>query len=464
MPRSARIPLIAAAVVFGVATAAVLAFNLHLQSPGMQQQLREAAMRTIGLPLSIRSATYTPWGGIRLRGLVVPDMENQGVNFLEASEFQIVFRLFPLLRREFVVSRLSLNEAILTWRQAADGRWRVPRDPGEATARGPSDAVTPAPTPTPAAPPAGVADAAHAPFGVSVERIQVLRSRLLFENRDRWPLLDADGIAVKVDLSGRGDARGLAEVPEAVIAGLLVARNLGSNFTLENGLLALPDIHGEVAGGNLSGRGSIATREEGSPYEWSLRLEGVKLGELRAAAKLGGTRFEGVLGAGLDLKGRNAPNRQVRGNARVEIGGGRIVPSPYIQDIGRILDIRELRGMDLREARADLRIDDDLIHLEPVWLRAEDIAIELRGTVTRTGKLDLKGNLLLSPGIAGNVASRTGRTFPVTSIPGLPDYRAVAFKVGGTIQAPDSNLASQLLGGGIGGQIGEFFLNFLGAP
>ncbi len=462
MPRSARIPLIAAAVVLAVATAAVLAFNLHLQSPGMQQQLREAAMRTIGLPLTVRSATYTPWGGIRLRGLVVPDMENQGVNFLEASEFQIVFRLFPLLRREFVVSRLSLDEAILTWRQAADGRWRVPRNPEEATARGPATAVTPAPTP----PPAQVAAAGRPPFGVSVESVRVRRSRMLFENRDRWPLLDADGIAVEVDLSGpgRGDAHGRAEVPEAVIAGLIVARNLAGDFTLENGLLSLPDIRGEVAAGILSGRGSIATRAEGSPYEWSLKLEGVKLGELRASAKLGGTRFEGILGAGLDLKGRNAPDRQVRGSARIEITDGRIVPSAYMQDIGRILDIRELRGMDLREARAEMRIDDDLIHVEPLWLRADDIAIELRGTVTRSGKLDLKGDLLLSQGIAENVSSRTGRTFPAATIPELPGYRAVAFKVGGTIQNPDSNLASQLLGGGLGGQIGEFFLNFLGAP
>ncbi len=459
MPRCARIPLIVAAAVLAVATAAVLAFNLHLQSPGMQEQLREAAMRTIGLPLTVRSATYTPWGGIRLRGLVVPDMENQGVNFLEASEFQIVFRLFPLLRREFVVSRLSLNEAILTWRQAADGRWRLPRNPDEAAAQGPAGAVTRAPVPVPPAEIAG-----RPAFDVSVEHIRVRRSRMLFENRDRWPLLDADGIAVKADLSGKGDASGLAEVPEAVVAGLLVARNLGSNFTLENGLLALPDIHGEVAAGTLSGRGSIATREEGSPYEWSLRLEGVKLGELRTPAKFAGTRFEGVLGASLDLKGRNAPHRQIRGNARVEIAGGRIVPSPYMQDIGRILDIRELRGMDLREARADLRIDDDLIHVEPLWLRAVDIAIELRGTVTRAGKLDLKGNLLLSPGIAENVGARTGRTFPAATIPELPGYRMVAFKVGGTIQNPDSNLASQLLGGGLGGQIGEFFLNFLGAP
>jgi hypothetical protein len=36
--------------------------------------------------------------------------------------------------------------------------------------------------------------------------------------------------------------------------------------------------------------------------------------------------------------------------------------------------------------------------------------------------------------------------------------------VTGTLEKPESDLASRLLGGGIGGKIGEFFLNFLGAP
>ena len=469
MPRYLRISSIVAAAILALITAAVLAFNLHLQSPAIQTELREAAMRTIGLPLSVRSAVYTPWSGICLRGIVVPDMENQGVNFLEASEFRVMFRLIPLLRREFVVSRLSLREAVLTWRQAADGRWRVPRNPEQAVARAAGTPVTASPSASPA--PAGTAGTpasatpGRTPFGVSVESVEVQRSRILFENRDRWPLLDADGITFEAELASRGgDARGNASVPEAVLAGLLVARNVGSDFTLENGLLTLPSIRGEVAAGVLSGSGSIATREEGSPYRWSLRLEGFKLQELRLSPKLGGTRIEGVLAASLDLDGRNAPNRRVRGNGHIEISGGRLVPSPYLQELGRVLDIRELRGMNLHEAKAELRVDDDLVHLEPLWLRADDIAVELRGSVTRSGKLDLKGSLLLSPGTAKSVAARTGRELPPSGNAVLPDYRVVSFKVGGSLEDPESDLASRLLGGGLGGQIGEFFLNFIGVP
>jgi hypothetical protein len=62
------------------------------------------------------------------------------------------------------------------------------------------------------------------------------------------------------------------------------------------------------------------------------------------------------------------------------------------------------------------------------------------------------------------LAALTGRELPAAGIKGMPGFRAVSFRVTGTLEKPQSDLASRLLGGGAGGRIGEFFLNFLGAP
>jgi uncharacterized protein involved in outer membrane biogenesis len=463
MPRCLRPCLIGLATLLLIVATATLAFNLHLQSPAMQEELQQGAMETIGLPLTVRSVIYTPWDGIRLRGLVVPDMENAGINFLEASEFQVAFRLLPLLRREFVVSHLTLKEAVLTWRQNADGQWRVPRQPEEAVSRPAGTPSLPAPEKIPPVaekPPAQKAPA----FGVRVEGVNVRRSRILFENRDAWPLLDADGISVRAALGPASDARGEVTVPEAVLAGLIVARDLTSPFTLEKGVLSLPEIRGDVSGGQLSGNGTIATRNDGSPYDWNLQLDGFRLNDLRLPASFGGTRFEGLLSGQLELAGRNAPQRQIRGTGHLEVQDGKLVPPPHIQELGRALDIRELRSTKLEAARLDLRIEDDFIHVEPLWLRAENLAVELRGTITRAGKLDLAGRLLLAPKTAKRLAARTGREWPVAGDGTLPDYRVMKFKVTGTLEKPESDFTSRLLGGGMGGKIGEMFLNFLGAP
>ena len=468
MSRCLRPCLIALAAVFLVVLAAVVAFNVHLQSATMQQQLRQAAMDSVGLPLSVRSAIYTPWDGIRLRGLVMPDMENAGVNFLEASEFQILFRLMPLLRREFVVSDLRLKEAVLTWRQNANGQWRVPRQPEEAVAvpAGTPVTIRPAATPEVKRPAVEIAGAvAPKPLvHVRVDGMQVRRSRILFENRDGWPLLDADGITANADLSPEGNARGEARVPEAVLAGLIVARELASDFTLDEGQLRLAGISGEIAGGQLSGRGEVATRTDGSPYEWDLKLDGFRLSELRLPSSFGGTRLEGTLNATFAVQGRNAPQRQLRGKARVDLTGARMIPSEYLRGIGQALGVRELQNLEFKESYAELRLEDDFIHVAPLWLRADEFAVEMSGPVTRAGGLDLQARLILSPASAARIAAVTGRDFPDAGIAGMPGFRAVAFRVTGTLEKPQSDLAARVLGGGIGGKIGEFFLNFLGTP
>jgi hypothetical protein len=374
----------------------------------------------------------------------------------------------PLLRREFVVSDLRLKEAVLTWRQNANGQWRVPRQPEEAVAvpAGTPVTIRPAATPEVKRPAVEIAGAvAPKPLvHVRVDGMQVRRSRILFENRDGWPLLDADGITANADLSPEGNARGEARVPEAVLAGLIVARELASDFTLEDGLLQLAGISGEIAGGQLSGRGEVATRTDGSPYEWDLKLDGFRLSELRLPSSFGGTRLEGTLNATFAVQGRNAPQRQLRGKARVDLTGARMIPSEYLRGIGQALGIRELQNLEFKESYAELRLEDDFIHVAPLWLRADDFAVEMSGPVTRAGGLDLQARLILSPASAARIAAVTGRDFPEAGIAGMPGFRAVAFRVTGTLEKPQSDLAARVLGGGIGGKIGEFFLNFLGTP
>jgi uncharacterized protein involved in outer membrane biogenesis len=460
MPRYLHSCLLALAVALGLVAAAVLAFNIHLQSAAMQEQMRRAAIDTIGLPLNIRSSYYTPWSGIKLRGLVMPDMENAGVNFLEASEFQIVFRLFPLLERKFVVRRLCLSEAVLTWRQNSGGQWRIPRDPALAM---PSTSVTPAVTPPTSETTSAASSADSAPvFSLQVENFEVRRSRVLFENRDGWPLLDAEGITARADVEPGGNARGSAMIPEAVLAGLILAQDVGAEFVLQDGLLTLSEIRGLVADGKISGTGTVATRTLGSPYDWDLQLAELNIARITLPASFSGTRLEGILNANLNLEGKNAPQRQVRGQSRVDLANGRLIPSSQWQNIGQALGIAELQSTALSEAFAELRIVDDNIFIEPLWLRSQEFAIEVRGPVTRSGSLNLEGRLLLSASAATRVTALTGRTLP--SSPRLEGFREISFRITGTLENPRSDLASQLLGGGTAGRLGEFFLNLLGNP
>jgi hypothetical protein len=327
----------------------------------------------------------------------------------------------------------------------------------------PATSITPAVTQPPAPSAATPSGTESAPvFALRVETFAVRRSRVLFENRDGWPLLDAAGINASAQVKPDGNAEGTATIPEAVVAGLLLAHDLGADFQLTDGLLSLSAIRGLLADGQISGHGTVASSTPGSPYAWDLRLDGLNMARVTLPASFAGTRLEGILTANLVLQGQNAPQREVRGNSRIEITGGRLIPSSYWQGIGQALGINELQSMQLSEAFAELHLVDDLINVEPLWLRGPEFAVELRGPVTRSGGLNLDGRLLLSPPAAARVSALTGRSLAPSSR--LEGFREVSFRITGTMENPRSDLASQLLGGGTAGRLGEFFLNLLGNP
>ncbi len=475
MPRASRLLLASTAVLVAVLALAVLFINLHLQSHSMQNRLRDAARSAIGMPLSIRSTTYTPWSGIRLRGLVLPD-SNNGANFLEASEFQVLFRLLPLLQREVIIHRVLLKRAVVTWRQGTDGRWRLP-GPGPETVRESDSAIAEvaaaSPTPPPQAPtPLETADAVVAPepgidprpsapaFKVSVQGFEVVGSRIVFENRDGWPLLDADGIAVEGTVQGH-DAAGTARVQEAVVAGLLVARNLEGRFALEDNTLLLNGLRCEVAGGKLEGQGRVATRQPGSPFSWDFALDRLDMSTLTLPPAFAGNRLDGLLSGRLNLEGAGAPDRRLQGSGRLDLVSARLVPSAYLRDIGKTLGIRELQGMEFSKAFAEFSIETRQVMVSRFFLQSEELAVEMSGPVGHDGRLDLQARLLVSPRIADRIAALTRKNLRPADNQELPDYRQVEFAITGTLDAPRTDLITRVMGGGLGGRVGEFIFNFL---
>ena len=112
-----------------MATAIVLlCVNLYLQSDGVQQRIREVALRSSGTEVNIRSTIYTPWSGLILRGIRVADPTNANLNIVEAAALRVRFSFVPLLKNRFVITECTLFEPKLIVRQLGNGDWRVTRE------------------------------------------------------------------------------------------------------------------------------------------------------------------------------------------------------------------------------------------------------------------------------------------------------------------------------------------------
>ena len=72
MQKLRRLAVIALGALIGLGAVVLLGVNLYVQSQGAQGKIQQELTRSLGVPLKIRSMSVTPWGGLELSGITIP--------------------------------------------------------------------------------------------------------------------------------------------------------------------------------------------------------------------------------------------------------------------------------------------------------------------------------------------------------------------------------------------------------
>src|SRR6058998_2083144 len=111
----------------GLGAMVLLGVNLYVQSQGAQGKIQQELSRSLGVPLKIRSMSVTPWGGLELSGITIPQTGSVGPkDFLEARTFRLRVRFLSLFSRRLVIKEVSLVGPRVVWPQNTEGKWRLP--------------------------------------------------------------------------------------------------------------------------------------------------------------------------------------------------------------------------------------------------------------------------------------------------------------------------------------------------
>src|SRR5947199_3629014 len=111
----------------GLGAVVLLGVNLYVQSQGTQGKIQQELSRSLGLPLKIRSMSATPWGGLELSGITIPQTVSVGPkHFLEARTFRLRVRFLSFFSRRLVIKEVSLIGPRVVWPQNTEGKWRLP--------------------------------------------------------------------------------------------------------------------------------------------------------------------------------------------------------------------------------------------------------------------------------------------------------------------------------------------------
>ena len=105
----------------------LLGVNLYVQSQGTQAKIQQELSQRLGTTLYIRQVSVTPWGGLKLSGITIPQVPAIGAtNFLKAKTFRLRIKFLSLFSGRLVIKEVSLVDPNVIWPQNADGKWRLP--------------------------------------------------------------------------------------------------------------------------------------------------------------------------------------------------------------------------------------------------------------------------------------------------------------------------------------------------
>ncbi|HRJ70955.1 MAG TPA: AsmA-like C-terminal region-containing protein [Terrimicrobiaceae bacterium] len=430
----------------------LLCVNIYLQSAGVQERIRAAAARSLGTDLKIGSTIYTPWDGLVLRGLRIADPSVSGEAIVEAAALRIRFAMFPLFQRRFVVKELALFEPKLIVRQMENGEWLVP--------------IPPARTPYIAIPPAGTAEVPPVPsarpasFKAELQRFRIGGGTILFLDAKNRPVLKLEKSNIDTRISSGLSATGTYRIGEMDFASALHPRKIEGTFVWNGATLELPDISGDLAGGEISGSFRL---ENGSDPTFALGLQfaGVQLKRLALESKIDSSKTDGTLIGSITLAGDPRNSDSLAGKGHLELIEARLKPVDFLSKLGELLRIEELQLLRLSEAKIDLTIADKKVNVDGIFLKSENIILAGSGPVRFDGKMNIDARLLVNARLQQQLKGLLGKNFVPAED---PEYRQLPFSVTGKLSSPKTDLLDKIIGINIGQDVGGLLKNLFRAP
>jgi type II secretion system protein N len=464
-----RIVWIIAAVLLALPFVLLLGVNIYVQSRGTQEKLHRALSDALGMPVTIGSTSYTPWGGLVCKDILIdPDQsKDHDLHSVRAAALRAKVDVGSLFSNQIRINKLLLDTPVVVLTQAG-GRLEFPSAPST----NPQEATSPGVASEPERQPTEIV-VQDRPSEVVVETeaereavelllggTEIRNGTVILRDEKLRPIVEVSGIEATSDQATLKEARGTIRIGSLRVRNKLELTHLQSPFHYLDGKIELPEIKGELAGGEVRGSFSGETQGEARPYETEIFLERITLESV--IAQLGGPsgRAAGHFDGHIRLSGDFEDSTSARGDGRLELREGAIQQYEALQGIGRMLKIRELEQLEFKKAHLQFRVVAGAVLVEDLVLGSDNLELQAAGRMEADTSLDLDAQLLLQRNITRRLPDLTKEN--MVDVPDRPGFRALAFKVGGTLDDPESNLMEKLVGERLEEQVTGAIMQFLG--
>jgi hypothetical protein len=446
--------LVAAGILLLAYALAVLGLNIYLQSSGLQSRIHEAAFSAAGMPLTIQGSHYTPWSGFTVSGITIPRPQGKAPAFEAASvSFRLAF--LPLLQGRLVIKEVNIKAPVLISRNLPEKKSEPAAEAPAATPTLPPAVVVEKPTGAVEIP---LQEPSSRPPAVEIRRINVRDGRSEYYDSKGRLILAVEKVSITAEVLPGGRFAGKFKIGEASAGVSVHPRRITGTFTCQDGRLVIPDIQGKLSGGVLTGSFELDPR---SGFSATAALDGVLLKKLAEEAGISADGAKGSLFAKGSLRGMPGDPGSITGAAEINLQEARFQPMSIIQQIGDLMNIRELQMLELKTAAARISIRDQQANIESLVLESENLFMDGTGPVGFDGKLKIRARLHLNEKLRKDLSGLLGDNFQDSEREG---YRQIPFSVTGKLSRPKTDLLDKLTGFRIGQDLGGLLNNLFRAP
>ena len=431
----------------------LLGANLYVQSQATQERIQQELSQRLKMPLQIQRISVTPWGGLKLSGITIPQSNDvHAPPFLQAKHFQLRVRLGSIFWRPLVIKEVALIAPAVIWPQNESGEWRVPmtETPSEAQTQAEDESTVSTPENLPEGTPpqkeskqtkSAVVESTAA--GPQIKKIRLSDGSFHFLDHEKRNIALFDGVQFSSSMRDVTTIRGQARIAKIVLRDRVFLSALRSPIRYDPSELQLSGITAQIAKGQLTGDFSMEPQAEDSPFTVHASFHRVQADQLVAEA--GGSRetIRGILEGTLEATGKTADPDALTGSGTIVLQNGHVQQFAVLAALGQLLQIEELTQLDLEQAEAKYHLAGNTVLVDELLLRSPNLRLTATGSVSLRGKLALDSVLAINEKIRSQLFRGIRENFVATSEPG---QYALQFHVGGTLDKPKTDLVERAVG------------------
>jgi hypothetical protein len=443
-----RAALLAAGAILAIGVVALLAVNLYVQSHATQARIQHELQQRLGTTLHIRRISVTPWWGLKLTGITMPQ-EQPGAtpDFLTAETFRLRVQWASLFARRLVIKEVLLVNPKVVWPQNADGKWRLPmRLPDELA---PAPEVATAETSAP--------QEERDRFTPEVRRVYLRNGSFRFLDNRQRPVARFDGVRFRSEFREAAEVRGLATIARTSLRDRFFVEDLQAQLKYDANELELSEITARTGEGEVTGHFTVSPGETASPFKVLVQFTNVLADSILTDAGGPQGMVEGHLDGRLEATGNTADPQALNGTGEIVLRDGQLRQYSLLVALGQLLRIDELTQLRFDQAHVKFHITPGLVHIDELLLTSPNIRLSAVGTVDFEGQLRLTSQLAINDRIRSQLFRPVRDNFhPI----GTPGFAAVDFQVSGTVERPRTNLLDQVVGPelrDLGGMLNNLF-------